>query len=205
MIEIIPNWHPIFVHFTLALWTIAIGLFLLAIGWKNNRLRAQWLLVARWNMWLGALFALATAVAGWLAYNSVAHDAPSHAAMTEHRNWALATLAVMLPLSAWSAWRYRRVPEPGFGFAVLLVIGLGLLGATGWRGGELVYRYGLGVMSLPAAEGEGHDHAHAEGESHAHEEPTEPAPSATNDSPSPEKTTQPGKVHVHKDGKAHEH
>ena len=115
MIEVVPNWHPIFVHFTLALWTVATGFFLLGIVWKKNRLRAQWLLVARWNLWLGALFALATAVAGWLAYNSVAHDAPSHAAMTEHRNWALATLAVMLPLSAWSGWRYRRGREPSRG------------------------------------------------------------------------------------------
>jgi hypothetical protein len=28
------------------------------------------------------------------------------------------------------------------------------------RGGELVYRYGLGVMPLPQSEGEDHDHEH---------------------------------------------
>jgi len=203
--EIIPNWHPIFVHFTLALWTVASCFFLLAIGWKKNRLRAQWLLVARWNMWLGALFALATVVAGWLAYNSVAHDAPSHAAMTEHRNWALATLAVMLPLSAWSAWRHRRVPEPGLGFAVLLVIGLGLLGVTGWHGGELVYRHGLGVMSLPVVEGESRDHEHANGETHAHEPPAESSSASSEASPAQIGVASPKKTDAHKDGSAHQH
>jgi uncharacterized membrane protein len=205
VIEIIPNWHPIFVHFTLALWTVATGFFLVAMVWNENRWRAQWLHVARWNLWLGALFALATAVAGWLAYNSVSHDAISHVAMTEHRNWALATLAVMLPLSAWCAWRYRRARELGPGFAVLLVIGLGLLGATGWHGGELVYRYGLGVMSLPAAEGEGHDHEHANGETHTHEPLAESSSASPETSPAPIAAASQNKTHVHKDGSVHQH
>ena len=29
MIEILPNWHPIFVHFTVALLTVAVALYLL--------------------------------------------------------------------------------------------------------------------------------------------------------------------------------
>jgi hypothetical protein len=47
--------------------------------------------MANWSLWSGCLFAIATAIAGWLAYNSVAHDSASHAAMTLHRNWALPT------------------------------------------------------------------------------------------------------------------
>lgn len=194
MIEIIPNWHPIFVHFALALWTVAVVFFLLAILWKGHRWRPQWLQVAYWNMWLGAIFAVITAVAGWRAFNSVAHDAISHVAMEEHRNWALATLAIMLPLSAWSAWRYSRGSAPGTAFLIALLIGFGLLVSTGWHGGELVYRYGLGVMSLPAAEGEGHHHDHPDAMG-AHEHLS----GATTDADESVHT------HAHEHGSVHEH
>ena len=106
---------------------------------------------------------------------------------------------------AWSAWRHRRVPEPGLGFAALLVIGLGLLGVTGWHGGELVYRHGLGVMSLPVAEGEGHDHVHADGEIHEHESTAEPSGATSERSQAPTAAAIPKKTHVHKDGSVHEH
>jgi hypothetical protein len=42
------------------------------------------------------LFALIVATLGWFAFNSVAHDEISHAAMIVHRNWALGALARML-------------------------------------------------------------------------------------------------------------
>jgi len=35
-----------------------------------------------------------------------------------------------------------------------------LLANTAWHGAENVYRYGLGVMSLPQQESEGHAHNH---------------------------------------------
>ena len=80
-----------------------------------------------------------------------------------------------------------------------------LLGATGWHGGELVYRYGLGVLSLPAAEGEGHDHVHADGEMHEHESTAESPPARSETLPAPTAESSQKKTHVHKDGSAHEH
>ena len=38
-----------------------------------------------------------------------------------------------------------------------------VLGSTAWRGGEIVYRYGIGVMSLPQTsvdDKDGHEHSH---------------------------------------------
>lgn len=166
MIEIIPNWHPILVHFTIALLSTSVGLFLLAALLKTHRWREQWLSVANWNLWIGAGFAILTALAGWDAYNTVAHDTPSHAAMTDHRNWALATLAIFLVLAAWSIVRHRAKKLPDLPFLIIAVIAGGLLMSTGWHGAEAVYRYGLGVMSLPQVEGEGHAHEHADGEGH---------------------------------------
>ncbi len=158
MIEIIPNWHPIFVHFTIALLNISVGFFILAWILNRHRWRDQWVNVAHWNLWCGSGFAIVTVIAGWIAFNSVAHDPPSHAAMTVHRNWGFTTLAVVLIVSLWSIWRYRAGHEPNKRFLILSLVMVGLLAVTGWRGGELVYRYGLGVMSLPKSEGEGHEH-----------------------------------------------
>ncbi len=179
MIEIIPNWHPIFVHFTVGLLSTSIGFFLLAYLVKNQHWREQWLTVAYWNLWLGGGFAVITGVAGWFAFNSVNHDTPSHEAMIEHRNWALVTLGVVIPLALWSWWKYRAGAKVNGLFLGLLLLTGGLLLSTAWHGAELVYRYGLGVKSLPKAEGEGHGHAHADGGGHDHGSDAAPAPNAT--------------------------
>lgn len=166
MIEILPNWHPVFVHFSVALLSVSVGLHLLDRVLPDGTLRRELAVTANWSLWLGALFAAITVVAGWFAYNSVTHDEPSHAAMTVHRNWGLATLAAFLALALWSGWMRRRATmpvRPGIIFLLLLVAGGVLLAGTAWRGGELVYRHGLGVLSSPVTEAQtdGHDHQHA--------------------------------------------
>lgn len=167
MFEVIPNWHPLFVHFPIALLSMA-ALFFLALKFIDNHpLKEQVKVFALWNLWLGTGFAIIAATAGWFAYNSVAHDTPSHVAMTEHRNWALVTLAVFVFISLWSIKYYKKVKDVGIIFVTAMLIGFSLLATTGWHGSEAVYRYGLGVMSLPKVEGEGHAHEHADGEGHS--------------------------------------
>ena len=160
MIKIIPNWHPVFVHFTVALWSLAIVFNIVTPLLPDGNIRQQWLYLSRWNLWLGTGFGIITAIAGWLAYNSVLHDAPSHAAMTDHRNWALVTLGLFVLLAGWSLWCARKDRLPGKLFLAGLLLGGVLLTGTAWRGAEGVYRYGLGVMSLPKAESDGHPHHH---------------------------------------------
>lgn len=160
MPEIIPNWHPIFVHFTVALLSLAVGFHIICHFLSEEKLKQQFNILARWDLWLGTGFGIITAIAGWFAYNSVAHDAPSHVAMTDHRNWALVTVGLFIILAGWSLWseRQRRLPSKLF-LAGLVIAGV-LLASTAWHGAEGVYRYGLGVMSLPQAEGEDHAHNH---------------------------------------------
>ncbi len=163
MIEIIPNWHPLLVHFTVGLLSTSV-LFYLAGAFlsKKNSWKRQWLNMANWSLWSGCLFAIATAIAGWLAYNSVAHDTASHAAMTLHRNWALPTATTFLLLGIWAIILAKKNRQPGFMFLTFSTIAAGLLMVTGWLGGEAVYRYGLGVKSLPVVElgADGHNHSH---------------------------------------------
>lgn len=164
MVEIIPNWHPLFVHFTVALVSVSSVLFIIlkifGVKWFSGEL----LIFARWALLLGAIFGVITVIAGFDAYNSVAHDAPSHAAMQTHRDWALATLTILLVCTIWSLFNHMRSIYPTWGFTLATLVLLTFLVSTAWRGGELVYRHGLGVMSLPQqseSNEDGHNHEHS--------------------------------------------
>jgi len=165
MPEIIPNFHPIFVHFTVALLSLSVGLFVVT-PFVKSPLKEQWQTVARWSLWFGAAITIITVIAGFDAYNTVAHDTPSHLAMTDHRNWAIATIVLFLALATWSIVWVRKGKNLGAVFVICMVIAGGVLTSTAWHGGEVVYRYGLGVMSLPQVEGEGHSHSHGDGGGH---------------------------------------
>lgn len=165
--EIIPNWHPAFVHFTVALLTVSTLLFLVSKLATNWRLEDQWLATAYWNLWIGTLVTIGTAIAGWYAFNTVEHDTESHKVMLEHRNYALSTLAVFVVLAVWAIFQYRAAKRPSAIFIIAAFVGWGLVLTTAWHGGELVYRHGLGVMALPKVG----PHSHANGaEDHGHPE-----------------------------------
>jgi len=159
MTQLLPHLHPIFVHFTVALLLVATLFYLLAL--IDGRRRPQWLTVGRWDLWLGAAATVGTALTGLYAFNTVAHDAPSHAAMTDHRNWAVATLVLFLLLAMWTLMRARAGRTISAPIVGGLLIASLVLGSTAWRGGALVYQYGLGVRSLPAAEPDDRHHAHS--------------------------------------------
>lgn len=162
-----PNLHPIFVHFVVGLlFTSALALAASSFTPADARWRSTLQAAGDWMLALGILAALGAVIAGFEAYYSVAHDGPSHAAMTTHRNWALPTTAVFAGLGVWR-W-LKRSEQPGTLFALAGFAGAALLTVTAWWGGSLVFQHGLGVESLPAVTGDGHDHDHGDG-GHAHE------------------------------------
>lgn len=158
MIEIIPNWHPIFVHFTVAFLTL-LAIIQVALWLTKNSTLLQ---AYKWMMLMTIPVIAVTLAAGFQAYFSVEHDARSHLAMTDHRNWALTTAATFL--SAVGLYFTNISICKRFSAALILVTAL-LMSITAYKGGELVYRYGLGVISMPTVSGAGHDH-HEEMKSH---------------------------------------
>ncbi len=191
MPDILPNWHPAAVHFPIALSLTAALLLLLSK--LSPRLAQQCVSSAYLLLPLSAISALLAAVLGWHAFNTAEHDAAGHAAMLTHRNWAVAATALALLLAAGLivALRLGYRPQAWATPASLLLAGTFVV--TGWLGGELVYRHGIGVQ--PSAV------------SCPEMPPCPPLPTA----PVPESVAAPapsaqtGHSHIHADGKRHRH
>lgn len=164
MVEIIPNWHPLLVHFPIALVSVSALLHLAARVLKNQpRCSKHCAVLAHTTLWIGALSALPTVILGWLASNSVNHDEAGHAAMSLHRTWALATILMLFILASWDAWRHKVDATPTWGLVGAVIVAWGLVAITAWHGGELVYRHGLGVITVPS-------HANSDAHVHHHED-----------------------------------
>ena len=157
---LIPNWHPLLVHFTVALIVTSSVFFVLSRFMAKRE--TTFITVAKWTLWAGAGVTIFTVVAGFDAYNTVNHDDAGHAVMKVHRLWALITFGATLVVAFW----VYKAKSISAAIVVASVILTGLAGTTGYFGAELVYSHGIGVMRVPLANGEGH--AHAEGDSHSH-------------------------------------
>lgn len=215
---IIPNWHPLLVHFTVALITVSAIFFVLSKTIKSKADTFE--RVAKWTLWTGAGITVFTILAGFGAYNSVAHDDVAHKVMKVHRTWALVTGAAILLVAIWNL----RAKAVSNAMVVASLLIAGLVGATGYLGAELVYRHGLGVMRLPDTSGEGHAHEgggdHDHGEAKSEEAPHEHAEGEGHDEAKPEEAPHEHaegeghgeadakpeeKGHAHADGGGHEH
>lgn len=156
-----PNMHPVIVHFGFALVLTALVVYILGVR-KTVTPRGETLVTAGdWMLAFGSLAIIATAASGLWAYYTVAHDGPSHAAMTLHRNWALPSAGAVLLIGAWR-WT-QRVAPPTIGFLATFAFVCAALTATAWLGGKVVYEHGVGVQRLPVVTGDGHDHDHGSG------------------------------------------
>jgi uncharacterized membrane protein len=147
MLSKVYLWHPIFVHFSVALLSLAAIFFTLSAFFRRPILRRQWIVVAEWNLWVGLGLSVLTALFGWLAFSTVNHDDVSHELMETHAAFALVTVGVFALAAVWS-WRQRKTERyPSWLFLGLIAVGFSLLMITGLRGGELVYMHGLAVTT----------------------------------------------------------
>ena len=158
--------HPLFVHFPIALTLTALlfeGLYLI-------QRKDLWRQMATALIYLAALAALITVLTGYMAAETLGHDAPGHELVHIHRNMMVVftTLLVSIALLNFIVSRPgTRLGIPGWSRLVrpvLLLLAAGNLVVGTDRGAELVFRHGMGVgvqLDSPPAEGNGHgSHEH---------------------------------------------
>lgn len=141
----LAEWHPIAVHFPLAL-VITGALTLSASRIRGlERHSATLATVGTWNLCLGAigvLFALGTGLAAMV---SIHLEPAARAAVGLHVKWAVFTSVGILLLAVWRGAGNAPQAKPS---ALLLIVLWGVTSAliiTGYRGGQNVYRYGVAV------------------------------------------------------------
>lgn len=147
MIDIVPNWHPMVVHFALALPLSASALYTVAWLLPERPMATGAVGAAHWMLGIGITALWLAIGTGMYAWFTVTHDAEGLRAMSIHQYWGWATAVLYtcaLPL--WSAGAPRRVPTV---FVVLLLVAACSAVVTGYLGAENVYRHGIGVERLP--------------------------------------------------------
>ena len=136
--------HPMVVHFPIAFLLASLLFDLIALRWRGQECRATSLSLLA----LGVLAALVALLTGHLAEEAVEHSGtiPKQAIETHEELafaafWVFAGLLGVKLLSYWGWMRERA----------LLVLFIGVSGSVvllvaSYYGGDLVYRYGAGVL-----------------------------------------------------------
>ncbi len=154
------NIHPATVHFPIAFLLLASGAGLLYLYWRPLAVlhTLMW-----WPMRLGWLATLVAILTGLLAQSPL----PPQAGYRPLLNWHITTglaLWVLYGLILYWQWllhsRSRRrkgatpaapadllqLPAARVRITFLLLLGIALILASGWNGGQLVYQWGVNVL-----------------------------------------------------------
>ncbi len=142
-----PNFHPLVIHFPIALVITAAVADLVDVAFD----RSPWLRVATTTLYITAAISLIVAyVTGLQAAATVLIPGMAHPVIAEHRQWALVTMGYCIGIAALRLLvlrgdsgrsRKRRLALLGIGLVSVV-----LIQQTAERGARLVYEYGTGVI-----------------------------------------------------------
>jgi uncharacterized membrane protein len=135
--------HPILVTVPIGAWVSSLVFDFVSRAGDDAATFAEG---AYWLVGIGIVGALAAAIFGFL--DLLAIPTGTRAFRTALVHMAL-NLAVVALFAVGFALRRSRIDEPGgtaIGVLGLSVVALALLGASGWLGGMLTYRYGVRVV-----------------------------------------------------------
>ncbi len=137
--------HPVLDHFTIALFTIAV-LFEI-FGWSLNHDTLK--TVGYWNLLFAALASLASYLTGLLIAKVEMYPEAAHQQLQLHETLGTISMIFIIALFLWrTAFGVHFIEKLKGVYLAVLIAGILFLFFTGFTGGELVYRYGVGVKPV---------------------------------------------------------
>lgn len=129
--------HPMLVVFPIGLWVFSFVCDVIRmIVWPNPNLS----IVSLYSIAGGIIGALVAAVPGFIDYLSI-RDYNVRRTATFHMILNL-TAVVLFAINFWLRWSSGQTTGIAIGLSFVTLI---ILSASGWLGGELVYKHGMGV------------------------------------------------------------
>lgn len=137
--------HPMVVHFPLALVLTGTALLLASRLLRRPDHCATLATVGTWNLCLGAAAALFALGTGLAAAVGLQIEPAAHQAVSAHFRWAVLTSLALVLLAVWRGAGSAPQSRPSWIFMALLLAAAAALIVTGYRGGQNVYRFAVGV------------------------------------------------------------
>jgi uncharacterized membrane protein len=140
------QWHPMLVHFPLALTLTGFLCLLASRLLEPTETRSSLAACGHWNLILGSLAAFLTLGSGLLAaWQLHAYGGGGQYSVSRHMIWAVCTSQLLALLALWRMLANAAKTPPSRLFLALLLVACGGLIVTGYYGGENVYHYAIGV------------------------------------------------------------
>jgi uncharacterized membrane protein len=133
------------VHFPLALTVTACILLLAARLLRRPETAAILAAVGTWNLCLGAAAAVIGLGTGLAAVLDLDVSAAARESISSHAKWAIFTTVALVLLAIWRGAGSDSRSRPTWLFSIVLLAATSALIVTGYRGGQNVYRFSVGV------------------------------------------------------------
>src|SRR5881392_1961867 len=133
--------HPMLVHFPIGLFVLSFILDLVSLAPSPRPFLVS---AAFYAMLLGIITALLAAVPGFVDYTDIRRDHPGKNIATGHMVLNLFAVA-LYAVNLWLRIPVLNDPKVGLTPLILSFVGIGLLSASGYLGGRLVYDEGIAV------------------------------------------------------------
>jgi uncharacterized membrane protein len=141
---LISNLHPMLVHLPIALLSASFLFDLLGhLAGRAELQRTGW-----WTLLVGSCGLLATVISGLLAGRTVSIPLEAREHFETHEQMAFLVAALYAAALLWRVANRTNLPKGReWLYLVLSFTGVGLMWVAGWYGGELVFRFGVGVLA----------------------------------------------------------
>lgn len=140
-----PSWHPMLVHFPIALVLCGAAALFAARFLRQPSLAATLATVGTWNLCLGAAGILLAFATGLVATIGLQLGDEARHALGLHIKWAASASFLVILLALWRSAGSRPEARASGLFLVVLALACAALIVTAYRGGLNTYYYGIGV------------------------------------------------------------